>query len=94
MPTAEWRYEKSERVVKALCCGLIEADSESLQGELAIALHDSLKLLCDAIGEATPSRGNIWTPAMFNLFREQPEKCEQWLALLNEPDFKPAYYAQ
>ncbi|GHB14189.1 hypothetical protein [Modicisalibacter luteus] len=94
MPTPEWRYEKAERVVKALCRGLAEAESETLQGELAVALHDSLKLLCDAIAEETPSRGNVWTPAMVDLFREQPEKCGQWLALLNEPDFKPDYHTQ
>lgn len=31
---------------------------------------------------------------MVYLLREQPEKCDQWLALLSEPDFKPEYYAQ
>lgn len=55
MPTPDWRYEKSSSTVKTLCRLLLTELDEEQRTELQIALHDSLKLLCDAITGVTPS---------------------------------------
>lgn len=49
MPTPDWRYEKSSSAVKALCRVLLTELGENQRADIQIALHDSLKLLCDAI---------------------------------------------
>lgn len=48
--------------------------------------------MCDAITADAPERGDLWTPSMVRIFFEQPEHCERWLELIDEPDFKPDYY--
>lgn len=92
MPTPDWRYEKSSNTVKALCRLLRTGLNEEQQGEVSCALHDTLKLMCDAITADAPKSGDLWTPSMVRLFFEKPEHCERWLELIDEPDFKPDYY--
>ena len=94
MPTPDWRFEKSSSTVMALCRVLLTELDEHQQADVHIALHDSLKLLCDALTEEDPRRGDLWTPGLVRLFSEQPGECERWLELLDEPDFKPDYYSQ
>lgn len=94
MPTPDWRYEKSSSTVKALCRLLLTELDDHQRADVQIAIHDTLKLLCDAIIEEDPKRGDLWTPGLVKLFSDQPGECERWLELLDEPDFKPAYYGQ
>ncbi len=92
MPTPDWRYEKSSNTVKALCRVLQTPLTDDQRSELSLALHDSLKLVCDAITDGDRSRGDLWTPGLVTLFLEQPKDCARWLELLDEEDFKPDYY--
>lgn len=92
MPTPDWRYEKATSTVKALCRVLQSDLDDEQRPALSIALHDGLKLVCDAITEGDPSRGDLWTPGLVKLFMEQPDQCKRWLELLDEPEFKPDYY--
>ena len=94
MPTPDWRIEKSSSTVKALCRVLLTELDECQHADLHIALHDSLKLLCDSLTEEDPRRGDLWTPGLVKLFSDQPRECERWLELMDEPDFKPEYYGQ
>ncbi|MDH0759344.1 hypothetical protein N5C70_21905 [Pseudomonas juntendi] len=94
MPTPDWRYEKSSSAVKALCRVLLTELDENQRADIQIALHDSLKLLCNAITAEYPKRGDLWTPGLVKLFSDQPRECERWLELLDEPDFKPDYYGR
>jgi len=91
MPTPDWRYEKSSSVVKALCRLLLTQLDEEQRAEVGIALHDALKLMCDAITAGAPERADLWTPALVKTFVDQPAQCERWLELIDEPDFKPDY---
>ncbi len=93
MPTPDWRYEKSSNTVKALCRLLKTNLDEEQKSEIHAALNDSLKIVCDSVSELDLSRGNIWTPPLVQVFFEQPDKCDLWLELLDDPDFKPDYYA-
>lgn len=92
MPTPDWRYEKSSNTVKALCRLLRTGLTDDQRGEVGLALHDSLKLMCDAITADAAERGELWTPSLVKIFFDQPEHCERWLELIDEPDFKPDYY--
>ena len=94
MPTPDWRYEKSESAVKALCRLLASNLDEQQQADAHIALHEALKLLCDAICSGDTTRPDLWTPGLVTLFCKQPGECQRWLELLDEPDFKPEYYGQ
>lgn len=92
MPTPDWRYEKSSNTVNALCRLLQTVLDEQQQDEVRIALHNSLKIVCDSISEGDPNRGDLWTPGLVKLFYDRPAECERWLELLDEPDFEPDYY--
>lgn len=94
MPTATWREEKSEFVVKAICHalatpGLPEVAREELEGE---ALSNALKLFAEAVCDRLGSSIDRWSPAMVEAFRKEPEKCTQFLELMMEPDFSVAGY--
>lgn len=94
MPTPDWRYEKSSSAVKALC-RLLSAGglTEEQRNEVRLALHDSLKLVCDSITDGDRSRGDLWTPSLVDLFVDQAESCDRWLDLLDDQDFTPERYA-
>ncbi|MCG1054090.1 hypothetical protein KQH49_03565 [Mycetohabitans sp. B5] len=87
MSTADWREEKSEFVVQAICRVLSFPDlpqeaRHDLEGE---ALWNALKLHADALQEQMG--GTRWSPELVARFRKQPEKCNDWLASMHEPNF-------
>ncbi len=90
MPTADWREEKSELVVQAICQVLASPDlPQEARHELGNdALWNALKLYADALQERMG--GTRWSPGLVKLFREQPAKCSVWLALMQEQDFTAA----
>ncbi|WP_407058835.1 hypothetical protein ACJBUE_12700 [Ralstonia syzygii subsp. celebesensis] len=92
MPTAEWREEKSENVVQSICRVLASSDlPQEARHELGSdALWNALKLHADALQERMG--GTRWSPGLVDLFREQPAKCNDWLALMQEQDFTAAAY--
>jgi len=91
MPTAEWREEKSENVVKELCRALASADvPQAVRESLDVALWDALKLFADALEDRIG--GTRWSPGLVDLFRSQPAKCDEWLALMQEQDFNTDAY--
>lgn len=94
MSTAEWRYEKASSTVRVLCRLLQSQLTEDQRADVFRALHDSLKLVCDAVTADKPERGDLWTPGLVSLFFERPVDCERWLELLDEEDFKPEYYSK
>lgn len=94
MPTPDWRYEKAASTVKAICRLLLTQLDEEQRNEAAIALNDALKLLCDAITEDKPERGDLWTPGLVKLFYARPGECDRWLELIDEPEYKPDYYGR
>lgn len=94
MPTPDWRYEKASNTVRALCRLLQSEPTEEQRTYLSLALHDSLKLVCDAVTSGDPQRGDLWTPGLVSLFFDRPMDCERWLELLDEQDFKPEYYSK
>ncbi len=94
MPNAIWREEKSESVVRAICRLLASDETppavkENLAGE---ALWNSLKLFSDALEERLGSEKTKWSPSVVALFRNDPSRCENWLALMAEPDFSAEEY--
>lgn len=94
MPTADWREEKSEIVVKAIC-RLLESSETPLavKKELAgAALSNSLKLFTDAVEERLGSKKTKWSPGVVAQFKKDPSRCDEWLALIAEPDFSAAEY--
>ncbi|WP_287496893.1 hypothetical protein [Pandoraea sp. CB10b_02] len=87
MPTAEWREEKSELVVQAICRVLASPDlPQEARHELGNdALWNALKLHADALQERIG--GTRWSSGLVDHFREHPEKCDEFLALMQEQDF-------
>jgi hypothetical protein len=94
MPTADWREEKSEAVVKAICRLLASpATPPAIKEELASeVLWNALKLFADALQERLGSEKTKWSPGVVNIFREDPSRCEEWLELMSEPDFSADDY--
>ena len=93
MPTPEWREEKSEHVVKALCSLLARDDlSEEIRSGIENALWDALKLLANSAEERLGDRQSRWSPALVGVFRDQPDKCSSWLELMYEPNFSAQDY--
>lgn len=92
MPTADWREEKSEFVVQSICRALAKPDlADDVRHELGgEALWNALKLFADAVQERIG--GTRWSPSLVDLFREKPTQCDEWLALMSEPDFTAAEY--
>ncbi len=94
MPTATWREEKSEYVVKAICQALAtpelpEHAREQLEGE---ALHNALKLFSEAVCDRLGSRLDRWSPALVDAFRKEPEKCDEFLQLMMDPELSASGY--
>ena len=91
MPTADWREEKSENVVKKLCRALAFSEiPQEVRSSLEAAFWDALKLFADALQERTG--GTRWSPRLVDLFKNKPAQCDEWLALMEEPDFSAAEY--
>ncbi len=92
MPTVDWREEKSEFVVQAICRVLAKTDlADDVRHELGgEALWNALKLFADAVQERMG--GTRWSPGLVDLFRTQPAKCEEWLALMQEQNFNTEAY--
>src|SRR5439155_10891663 len=90
MPTADWRAEKTEWVIQAICRVLASAETpKAVRDELAgEALWNALKLFADALQEQ--KGGTRWSPSLVDRFREKPAQCDEWLALMEEPDFSTA----
>ncbi|MEA9424801.1 hypothetical protein [Aeromonas caviae] len=93
MSTATWREEKAEYVISAICRLLAAEDTplgikEELSGE---ALWNALKLFADAMEERLNSKTR-WSPGLVELFRNEPERCKEWLELMAEPDFSAEGY--
>lgn len=92
MPTAEWREEKSELVVKALCRLLASSETPpAIKEELGGALWNALKLFANALEERLGGKTK-WSPGVVELFKNEPSRCDEWLALMAEPDFSAAEY--
>lgn len=94
MPTADWREEKSELVVQAICRVLsAESTPQTVRDELSgEALWNALKLFADALQERLGTNEARWSPGLVDLFRDKPAQCDEWLALMAEPDFSAAAY--
>jgi hypothetical protein len=94
MPTPAWREEKSENVVKAICRALTSSELPQSAREIleSEALWNSLKLFSNALEERLDSSESRWSPALVELFVEKPSQCNEWLALMSEPDFSAAGY--
>lgn len=93
MPTAEWREEKSTYVIEAICRLLASSETPyAVKAELAgEALWNSLKLFADALEERLGGKPR-WSPGVVRVFRNEPYRCEEWLALMAEPDFSVEEY--
>ncbi len=94
MPTADWREEKAEFVVQAICRALTVPDMpQSVRNEIAgEALWNALKLFADAVQERLGTTEARWSPSLVNLFRDKPEQCDAWLALMSEHEFSVSAY--
>lgn len=93
MPTPEWREEKSEYVIKAICRILASNDlSETIKADLNEALFHALKLLADAVAERMEDKKPKWSPALVNIFFNQPERCSDWIEFMYEPGFSAEDY--
>ena len=66
-----------------------ETERNDLAGE---ALWNALKLYADAVQERLDTKDARWSPGLVDLFRSKPEQCEEWLALMTEPEFSAAAY--
>lgn len=94
MPNAEWREEKAEFVVQSICRVLASSDTpkeikNELEGE---ALWNALKLFSHAVEERLGEAKPKWSPALVELFRNNPEQCQQWLEFMSEPGFSAENY--
>lgn len=89
MSNAAWREEKSEFIVMALCRALNSSDlPEDVRNELeGEALFNALKLFAEAVSDRLGTRHQRWSPALVDAFRKEPEKCEQYIAMMLEPEF-------
>jgi hypothetical protein len=87
MPTAEWREEKSENVVLAICRVLAMPDlPQEVRHELGNdALWNALKLHADALQERMG--GTRWSPDWVDEFKNSPKKCAELLKRMAEPSF-------
>lgn len=94
MPTPEWRHEKATYVIQSQCNLLATDLDEDQKREVTASMHNALKLVCDSIIAGAPDRADCWSPKLVELFVQQPEKCGEWLNLLDDTQFEPESYLQ
>jgi hypothetical protein len=87
MCTFPWREKKAGNVVMTLCHLLTNQRAGTLTPEdietgLHAALHDALKLFCDASAEN--GSGAQWSPDLVQGFCDSPAHAKDWLAFLTD----------
>lgn len=93
MPTADWRWEKSEALIQQLCVLLQTPLSEEQRNATVAALHNALKLFTDAVAfsQRRPS-DNIWSPRLVQYLAKYPDKCDLVLEIIAESEYEDRYY--
>lgn len=102
MPTPDWRAEKSAEIIKQICNFLVRAKAKNggslpdpitvSRADLAGVLWNATKLHCDANEEGARALESTWSPELPDFLLDHPERCEDSLGIVADPNYRDPYY--
>jgi len=104
MDDAERKFQKSRAIITGTCRMLdltrqgrppFSHQFNGSGADFYVLLHDATQLFCQAVSERLGEAGNQrWSPALPELLLSHPDRCEETLTRVQQPDFRDVSYFQ